>query len=433
MIIKASKRGGAKQLAIHLMSPENDHVEVLRTEGFMVNKVPAALHEIYAVSRATKCKKFMMSISFNPPQGVEVTQELVEETVKRCLKKLNLEGQPFCLIAHEKEGRRHYHCVVSLIDTHHMKAIKQPYYKKKLNNFAKTLFIENNWDLPKGFIDKNNRDPRNFTLAEWQQAKRHKLNPKLIKQSLQQCWAISDCKTSFTHALTEQGYFLAQGDRRGYVAVDWNGEVYSLTRALGVKTKELKARIGDNKTLPTIETINLKIADEGQTLHKRYVRELTLKHQIETQPFIQQKSTMIKSQRRERSLLKTFHEQRHIKDTQNRQTKIRKGLRGLWDFITGSSKIQHQHNEVEAQQSALRDKKERGIMINQHINQRQKLQTQHSTMLERHQLEKMKLQSNFVQHLEGYKQTIDISSEFNSAAKPDIEKPSPTISPNLSL
>ncbi len=433
MIIKASKRSGAKQLALHLMSPDNDHVEVLKMEGFIVNNMTGALQEIYAVSRATHCKKFMMSISYNPPQGVNVSNELIEETATRSLKKLELEGQPYCLIAHEKEGRRHYHCVVSLIDTQEMKAIKQPYYKKKLNNLAKTLFIENNWDLPQGFINRDNRDPRNFNLSEWQQAKRHKLNPKQIKAALQQCWAISDCKASFSHALAEAGYFLAQGDRRGYVAVDWHGEVYSLTRSLGVKTKELKARLGDNKTLDTVETVNAKIAKEQGVLHKNYARELALKHQLERQPFKKKKTSMIKVQREERAALKDFHEQRHTQETQIRQAKIRKGLGGLWDFFTGSSKKQHRRNEIEAKQCALRERKEKEILINQHLNQRQDLQAQYKNLRQQHYLEKTQLNASFVQSAQSITQKGALKHAFNQSVKPDKPDIKPALKPELGL
>ncbi len=433
MIIKASKRSGAKQLALHLMSPDNDHVEVLRMDGFMADNMAGALHEIYAMSRATKCKKFMMSISFNPPHGAEVSLELIEDAVERSLKKLNLEGQPYCLIAHEKEGRRHYHCVVSLIDTQEMKAIKQPYYKTKLNNLAKTLFIENNWDLPQGFTHRDNRDPRNFNLSEWQQAKRHKLNPKLIKATLQQCWEISDCKASFSHALAEAGYFLAQGDRRGYVAVDWHGEVYSLTRSLGLKTKALKARLGDNKNLDSIETVNAKIANEHSVLHKRHARELALKHQLERQPFRKKKASMIQAQRMERATLKNFQKQRHIQETKSRQAKIRKGLGGLWDFFTGTSKKQHRRNEAEAQRSALRDKKEREVMINNHLNQRQNLQGQYQDLRQQHHLEKTQLNASFVQSAQGIAQKGALKHSFNHNAKPDELELKQDIKPELGL
>ena len=60
-------------------------------------------------------------------------------------------------------------------------------------------------------------------------------NPKAIKATLQECWAVSDDKKSFEHALQERVYYLAKGDRRGFVVIDIHGEVYSLTRMIGQK------------------------------------------------------------------------------------------------------------------------------------------------------------------------------------------------------
>jgi len=36
------------------------------------------------------------------------------------------------------------------------------------------------------------RDPKNFTQAQWQQARQVGKDPKAIKQNLQDCWAVSD-------------------------------------------------------------------------------------------------------------------------------------------------------------------------------------------------------------------------------------------------
>ena len=291
MILKASQRSGAKQLATHLLCADNDHVTVHEVRGFISNNVHGALQEIYATSRATQCKKFLFSVSLNPPEKETVGIEVFEQTVNKIEEKLGLTGQPRCMIFHEKESRRHAHCVWSRIDGEEMKAIKLPYFKKRLNEIAKDLYIEHNWKMPAGFKNSQTRDPRNFNLSEWQQAKRHGQNARDIKAALQQCWAISDSKSSFSHALTEAGYFLAQGDRRGFVAVDWHGEVYSLTKALNVKTKELTARLGEHKKLPTIADITLKRTTELRHLHKKFTTQLADKHKAERLPYRMQKKT----------------------------------------------------------------------------------------------------------------------------------------------
>jgi len=52
MILKASKRGGARQLAKHLMNGEkNEYVTVHEVSGFASGSVGEALNEIYAISK----------------------------------------------------------------------------------------------------------------------------------------------------------------------------------------------------------------------------------------------------------------------------------------------------------------------------------------------------------------------------------------------
>ena len=55
MILKASQRGGGRQLAVHLMNAkENEHVHVHELRGFTAETLDGAFQEAYAVSRATK-------------------------------------------------------------------------------------------------------------------------------------------------------------------------------------------------------------------------------------------------------------------------------------------------------------------------------------------------------------------------------------------
>lgn len=169
MILKGSQRGGAKQLAHHLLKvQENEHVDIHQISGFASENLHEALHEIYAVSQGTRCRQFLLSLSLNPPQTESVPVEYFEKALNDIEKELGLEGQPRVVIFHEKEGRRHAHCVWSRINIEEMKAINLPYYKYKLRDISKQLYLHYGWQLPKGFIDREERNPLNFTLDQWQ-------------------------------------------------------------------------------------------------------------------------------------------------------------------------------------------------------------------------------------------------------------------------
>jgi hypothetical protein len=104
------------------------------------------------------------------------------------------------------------------------------------------------WDVPKGFEKVRTRDPLNYSLAEWQQAKRVKQHPKAMKAQIQELSAGSDTRQTFESELRRRGFF-PLGDKRGFVGVDWRREVLSLSRTCGAKTKDIKDRLGDSDNL----------------------------------------------------------------------------------------------------------------------------------------------------------------------------------------
>ncbi|BBK44874.1 hypothetical protein STVA_48940 [Allostella vacuolata] len=261
MILKASQRAGGKQLAVHLLRvDENDHVEVHELRGFVADDLNGAFHEAYAVSRGTKCRQFLFSLSLNPPETENVPVEAFEAAIDTIEERLGLKGQPRAIVFHEKEGRRHAHCVWSRIDAQTMRAVHLPHFKRKLHDLSRQLYLEHGWRMPAGLADSRNRDPLNFTRQEWQQARRAKVDTQAVKAMFQECWSASDSRAAFANALAAHGHYLAQGNRRGFVAVDHRGEVYSLSRWLGIKRKDIAARLGDPQALPTVQQTKADLA-----------------------------------------------------------------------------------------------------------------------------------------------------------------------------
>lgn len=395
MILKASQRGGASALALHLLNHENEHIEVHELKGFIAQDVAGAFKEIYAVSRATQCKKFMFSLSLSPPQEATAPIETFEKAIERIEKNLGLTGQSRAIVFHEKQGRRHAHCVWSRIDTQQMKAIKLPYFKERLNAIGKELYLENGWDMPKGFANRALSDHRNFTLSEWQQAKRHGLDPREIKAAISSAWQASDNLSSLSAALEEKGFFLARGDRRGFVVIDWNKEVYALARSANIKTKVVKARLGSPENLPSVDETRARITKYYAHLHDKFRAELSAKHQQERAPLNQARLDMLKQQRVQRHDLKTKQTERNIQETTIRQAKIRTGLAGLWDFITGQSHKQRKQNEHEALRAHERDRKERENIIKAQLHDRQALQQQLTTLRQKQRQDIQQLDASF--------------------------------------
>jgi len=237
------------------MKDENEVVQVYELRGFVSRDLEGAFNEAYALSRGTKCDEFLYSLSLNPPPKEKIADQEFLATIEACEKRLNLSGQPRAIVFHEKNGRRHCHVVWSRIDAETMKARQQSFDKMKLTEYSRELFLQYGWEMPRGLKERGERDPRNYTHAEHQQAQRVGKHAGQIKEEIQSAWARSDTTAAFESALIEHGYMLARGDRRGFVVVDEHGEIYSLPRMLGIKTKEIRARLGDPERLPSVEDV----------------------------------------------------------------------------------------------------------------------------------------------------------------------------------
>lgn len=401
MILKGSQRGGSKQLAAHLMKVEdNEHVSIHELRGFVSDDLYSAFHEAYAVSRGTRARQFMFSLSLNPPPNEKVPVGTFEAAIEIIEQKLGLDGQPRAIVFHEKEGRRHAHVVWSRIDTDKMKAINLPFYKTTLRDVSRELFFEHGWKMPQGLLDHNDRDPLNYSLQEWQQAKRLDADPKLLQRMFQNCWAASDNRPSFEQALQGYGLYLAKGDRRGYVAIDYRGEVYSLSRWLKVKTKALHERLGPSEVLPGPQEVKARIAERMTDRLRTYIQETQARLKQQIQPFIQKKRSLQHQHQNERSQLQQKQEKRWQQEALERSQRLPKGFKGIWFRITGKySKIREQ-NERETENCRSRDRGETQSLIDEQLTHRQRLQQQIQPVIENHKQKVHDLRKEIAKYLE---------------------------------
>lgn len=377
MILKGNQRAGASQMGFHLLrADENDHVEVHEIRGFVSRNVVDALREAYAVSRGTKCTQFMFSLSLNPPQNEHVPVAAFEDAINEAEVRLGLAGQPRVVVFHEKEGRRHAHCVWSRVRASTMTAINMAHTKLKLRELSRRLFIEHDWKMPLGLVKSEERNPLNFSREEWQQAKRINRDPKVIKQIFQDCWAISDSLKAFRQAMEARGYYLALGDRRGHVAVDWTGEIYAIARWTGVRTKEVSAKLGDPADLPKVEQVRKEIANRLAIKRAAFAKEAKSEFDDARTNLMNNKRDLVGRQRRERAVLREKQAERWARESRMRAERFRKGLKGLWDRFTGRHVQARRQNEVEVRQAHLRDQAERQQQIERQLDERRALQNQ---------------------------------------------------------
>ena len=399
MILKASQRGGGSQLADHLMNAnDNDHITVHEVSGFMADDVQGAFRESQAISKGTKCKQYLFSLSLSPPPSAEVTPSEYGDAVAQIEDKLGLKGQPRVIVFHEKENRIHAHAVWSRIDAGKMTAINLPFFKRKLMEVSRDIYLEKGWPLPAGFLDHERRDPLNYTLSEYQQAKRLDRNPKLLKAALKACWGQSNDQEQFNAELKRHGFMLARGDRRGFVAVNMTGEVLSLSRWLSVKSKELKAKFGDKEKLRTVSDVSKDMAQNANKRAQHFEADLVAEFKTRIGPLLAKRKALIKEQADKRLVLQDRQSARSQNERLQRQARFRTGIKGLWDRVSGRHKQTVRENERDAHRCQKRDMQERHDLRIEQLKARRHIVSRIRAMRDEHEKQMASLQQLFAKN-----------------------------------
>lgn len=425
MILKASQRGGGTQLARHLMNlRDNDHVGIHELRGFVGNGLESAFKEAHAISLGTKCSQFLFSLSLSPPEMENVPIEIFEDAIDRIEKKIGLLGQPRAVVFHEKNGRRHCHVVWSRIDPERLRAINLSHYKLKLQDISRQLFLENNWQMPPGLQQGMEPDALNYSMAEGQQAARVKLEPKTLKALFQRCWAQSDSKPAFAAALKEHGFILAKGDRRGFVAVDQHGEIYSISRWVGIKVKEVRARLGSPDDLPQVdEALGILTAELPEELEQEYSEGHT-QYEAALNDLEEKRKTLATEHRKARALLRQAQDERVVREIIERVDRLPNGVKAVLAKLTGRYQKIKARNAAEFETAQKRDRYERQELIRQQLAERRTLQHEICSLQLEHEINTKTLQRDIGKALD----THDFKSDGNFRL-PSIDPRQPLVIP----
>src|ERR1700676_1930802 len=272
MIPKGNQRGGGQQLATHLLnSYDNDSVAIVDLRGAIAQDLHGAFAEWYAESKATKCIKYLHSLSINPDhtQG-PFNREHYYDFIRRTEDHLGLSDQPRAVVFHVKHGREHCHVVWSRIDTEKMKAVQLSHDHQKLRAVAQEYARDHNLTLPPGMRNNRGKDryadrDKQEDLGDKQREERTGVSKPQRQREIAEAWHGSDSGQAFIRALEERCYYVARGDDCAFAVVDLYGEVSNLARQIdGVKTKALEARLGDREKLGDVATAQERARQERQ-------------------------------------------------------------------------------------------------------------------------------------------------------------------------
>jgi hypothetical protein len=260
MVIKGGARGGPVGLAAHLeRTDENERVTLIGIHGVAARDVESALIEMDALGAGLKTSRTLYHVSINVGYGDRMSEERWQIAGAALREKLDLGGQPYIEIEHEKKGRTHRHFVISRTDIEHNRAVRADHNYRKHEEVARDLERQFGHERVQGAHverDGKNRPERTPSYAEMQQAKRTGMTPQEATEFVTGLWQTTDSGKAFNAALEANGWMLARGDKRDFVLLDPHGETHSLARRVeGAKAKDVRARIADldPASLPNVQ------------------------------------------------------------------------------------------------------------------------------------------------------------------------------------
>jgi hypothetical protein len=204
-----------------------------------------------SAGRKAELPVYHLSLSWAPDETPD--REEMVSTARDALKTLGLDAHQALIVCHNDEPHSHVHILVNRVNPE----------TGVMNRLSRSNIKLSAWALEyektQGRVRCEQRIESNRALARNQQ-------PRHTDQIIRDAWSGSDSGRAFQSALAEQGYILAQGDKR-IVVVDPTGKAINPTRQLrGVKATEIKARLKDldTKALPSVEDAQARQYDRAQ-------------------------------------------------------------------------------------------------------------------------------------------------------------------------
>ena len=387
MILKGNIRGGPTALAKHLANEiENDHIDLNEVRGLASESLFAALHEIDATNQSRSPKSFY-HLSLNPPHEAAPTVDDFHAAIGAAEQRLNLHGQPRVVVFHEKQGRRHAHVAWSRVDGKTGKMIRHSWDRYCLKNLSAELYRHFGWTMPIGLEPGGKAQKTNFGHDDWMVSKRTGISPAEHKRMIAAAYDTADSIRGFSNALVHQGYILA-GGRRGYVAVDIDGNPHSVPRAVGKKKAEVEARLGDpTENVPTVDQVQVEIRERRTSAINRKIEAEKVKHAQRLQPLNRELKALRGRQKAERRLLTGWESQERSALETRLANRYRQGVLGFWDRLTGRRRRIEEQNRADSDTFSVTAKAKQHAMIQKQISERRRLQIEMASIARQHKEE----------------------------------------------
>ena len=274
MIIKARAGKGGQALANYLEGGKNEHAELLELRNIDAPSLKAAIFDMDMVAEESKCQNHALHVQMRAAPGERLSAELWREAVDRYAEAFKMEGhQAAVVLHHQQDGATHCHVVFNRVHPETMKAAHLGHNYKIHKELARQFEIDYGLQI----VTNENTKGRNYSnagMGEQLQAHRDGENVHEIRERIRQAWEKSDNGQSFSAALEADGFTLAAGDRRDFVAVSENGKPYTIgKRTTGANAADVRAKLADldRDNVPSVQAVKIELqlaAEEEARLEK---------------------------------------------------------------------------------------------------------------------------------------------------------------------
>lgn len=274
MITKIMKGNGFKGVASYIT--RNDaNARVIGADNLpSADSRQAARIMRQTANQSTRCKKPVLHFAMRPAPGDRIlTDEEFLKAGRKMLKAFGMEGHQAVFVLHDAgTPEQHLHVLANRIDPATSKAAALSNDRRIAKQVAAQ--IEKDFGLQVAVQERPREKAGKDTDKERRERRRKgRTGTDRHKEAAKAALARSGASTSdFQAILNEQGFALAQGDRRGVVIVDRSGRACSFSRAL---TKEQRYQLGiDRAGLPAVPAARRELAQLAQNRKKSAAKSL---------------------------------------------------------------------------------------------------------------------------------------------------------------
>ena len=275
MIAKGKCRAAPAQLAGYLLRVHTrdgeQRVEVLELQSG-TDSLRETFLDWHSVGLGTRGEKTLYHAQISPDPRYKMTPEQYLHAADILGEELGLQNHPRVVVLHDDGEQPHLHIVWQRADVETMTMWDDGNNYRKHEQASLRMELEFGQAIVPGKHAKRDREqqpefPRaESTQDEQKQAQRTDMTFDERKEQITALRQSADNAQAFKNALEETGYVLAKGDRRGFVVVDEEGEVFSLSKHVGdLKDKAFKEFMSpiDRDQLPSVDEAKAQQQDRA--------------------------------------------------------------------------------------------------------------------------------------------------------------------------